>query len=63
MDKIMRDFKWTQKLWCVVKDNGSFAGIPCTTWEEARELQAQHEGSKIFEMKYDNSNFEDWAIN
>lgn len=46
----------------MVKDDGTFVGVPCTTWGEARELQAQHEGSKIFEMKYDNSNFEEWAV-
>lgn len=55
----MRDFDWFDELYAVVKDDGSFAGRPCISWEEARELQAQHEGSKIFELKYDNSNFED----
>jgi len=47
----MRDFDWFDELWCVVKDDGSFAGCPCITWCEARELQAQHEGSQIFYMK------------
>lgn len=54
----MRDFDWFDELWCVVKQDGSFAGKPCVTLEEARELQAQHEESKIFELKYDNVNFE-----
>lgn len=57
----MRDFDWFDELYAVVKDDGSFAGRPCISLEEARELQVQHEGSKIFELKYDNSNFEDLA--
>lgn len=56
----MRDFDWFDELYAVVKDDGSFAGRPCISWEEARELQAQHDGSKIFELKFDNSNFEDF---
>ena len=47
----MRDFDWFDDLWCVVKDDGKFAGSPCITWGEARELQNQHEGSQIFYMK------------
>ena len=49
----MRDFEWTQKLWCVVKADGTFAGVPCASSEEAYELSAQHEGSGIYEMQYD----------
>lgn len=56
----MRDFDWFDELYAVVKDDGSFAGRPCISWEEARELQVQHDGSKIFELKFDNSNFEDF---
>lgn len=41
----MRDFDWEQTLWAVVKDDGSFAGVPCTGYEEA-----QHEGAKIFQL-------------
>lgn len=48
----MRDFNWTDTLWCVVKENGSFAGIPCVSLEEAIELSNQHEGSKIYKMEY-----------
>lgn len=50
----MRDFNWSDKLWCVVKEDGTFAGVPCLSIEEAIELTANHEGSKIFEMKFDN---------
>ena len=49
----MRDFEWTQDLWCVIKQDGSFAGKPCVTSEEAYELSAQHFGSAIFKMNYD----------
>lgn len=50
----MRDFDWLDELYCVVKNDGAFAGKPCRTIEEAIELSGQHEGSKIFEMKLDN---------
>lgn len=50
----MRDFDWVQDLWCVVKNDGHFAGIPCTSWEEACQLANQHEGSHIFKMTSDN---------
>lgn len=49
----VRDFEWEQELWAVVKDNGNFAGNPCLSWEEAREISANHEGSKIYEMTLD----------
>lgn len=50
----MRDFAWRDNLWCVVKDDGTFAGVPCRSWEEARELQSQHENSYIYELLPDN---------
>ena len=46
----MRDFNWTDELYCVVKEDGTFAGIPCRTVEEAYELATQHDHSAIFEM-------------
>jgi hypothetical protein len=46
----MFDFEWTDKLWVVIKCDGHYAGVPCLSWEEARELAAQHEGSHIFEL-------------
>lgn len=49
----MRDFEWNDHLWCVVKDDGTFAGKPCLAWEEAREIQAQHEGAHIYELILD----------
>lgn len=56
----MRDFDWFDELYCVVKEDGNFAGKPCTDFDEAVELRNQHEGSKIYMMTYDNANFEDW---
>lgn len=53
LDESVRDFEWDRKLWCVVNDNGSFAGSPCLSWEEARELSAYHDGSRIYEMNLD----------
>ena len=63
-----RDFDWFDELYAVIKADGTYAGTPCTSLEEARELSAQHEGSKIFLMQYDNENFcedadDDWGRN
>ncbi len=46
----MRDFNWEQTLWAVVKNDGSFAGVPCTGYDEACDLAAQHEGAKVFQL-------------
>ena len=46
----MRDFEWDNDLWCVVKDDGTYAGIPCLTYAEARCLADNHEGANIFRM-------------
>lgn len=55
----MRDFDWFDELYAVIKEDGTFAGRPCVSLEEARELANQHEGSHIYYLQYDNSNFED----
>lgn len=47
----MRDFDWSDTLWIVIKDDGSYAGIPCTGEEEAYDLAAQHEGSRVFKAE------------
>lgn len=46
----MRDFDWTDALFAVVKDDGSFAGIPCLSLDEAKELASNHEGSQIYRL-------------
>lgn len=35
----------------VIKADGTYAGIPCETEEEARELSNQHEGSKVHKIE------------
>ena len=47
----MRDFKWTDNLWCVVKADGTFAGTPCKSYDEAWELALQHKGSATFKLE------------
>lgn len=47
----MRDFSWFDMLWCVVKNDGTFAGVPCRSEEEARELANQHECARVFRME------------
>lgn len=49
----MKDFDWTDVRWAVVKGDGTFAGVPCASREEARDLAAQHEGAKIFFLAYE----------
>lgn len=46
----MRDFSWHDTLYCVVKADGTYAGVPCLSWDEAVELSNQHDGSRIFTM-------------
>ena len=35
------------------KRGWNFAGVPCVSYEEARDLAAQHEGAKIFFLAYE----------
>lgn len=49
----MTDFDWTDARWAVVKKDGTFAGVPCASYNEARDLAAQHEGAKIFFLAYE----------
>lgn len=49
----MKDFDWTDVRWAVVKADGTFAGVPCASIGEARDLAAQHEGAKIFFLAYE----------
>lgn len=46
----MRDFNWTDAIFAVVKDDGSFAGIPCLSLDEAKELANNHDGSQIYRL-------------
>lgn len=49
----MEHFDWTDVRWAVVKGDGTFAGVPCASYEAARDLAAQHEGAKIFFLAYE----------
>lgn len=49
----MKNCDWEDVRWAVVKADGTFAGVPCASYEEARDLAAQHEGSKIFFLAYE----------
>lgn len=46
----MRDFDWADALFAVVKEDGTFAGVPCLSFEEAKELANNHEGSQIYRL-------------
>ena len=48
-----RDFHWYDKLWAVIKEDGSFAGVPCTSYEEASDLANQHENSHVYNLCVD----------
>jgi hypothetical protein len=37
----------------VVKADGTYAGVPCLTAEEAYELASQHPGSEIFISEFE----------
>lgn len=47
----MKDWKDDDILYCVVKENGDFSGIPCLSYEEAIDLSNQHENSTIYKME------------
>ena len=49
----MFDYDWTNMHWAVVKEDGTYAGMPCTSYGEARDLAAQHKGAKIFFLDYE----------
>jgi hypothetical protein len=46
-----RDFEWDQsELYAVVKNDGRYAGMPCTSYGAARDMAGQHQGAKIFKL-------------
>lgn len=44
----MRDFEWDDAIWAIVSEDGTFVGVPCLFYEEAKELVIQHENSHIY---------------
>lgn len=55
----MKQFDWTDVRWAVVKGDGTFAGAPCASYGEARDLASQHEGAKIFFLAYESDEHAD----
>lgn len=39
------------QMYCVLNPNGTYAGIPCETWEEARELAAAAPDRTIYRLE------------
>lgn len=52
----MEELKSRDMIWIVINPDSTYAGVPCLSWEEARELAAQKEGRRIFNV---NPNEED----
>ena len=46
----MEELKTRNMIWIVINSDGTYAGVPCITWEEARELVAQKEGRRVFNI-------------
>lgn len=44
---------WFSALWAVVKEDGTFAGVPCASYEEAADLASQYDNSTIYSMEQD----------
>lgn len=44
----MNDYVYDGELWAVINPDGTFAGVPCHSWEEARELANAREGRVIW---------------
>lgn len=55
-----RDFEWTDELYAVIKNDGTYAGAPCRSYAEAVQL-SYHVGSKIFKLVLDDSDKE-WPM-
>lgn len=39
-------------IWIVIEKCGTYAGIPCLSYEEARELANQNEGRRIYVLDW-----------
>lgn len=45
-----------QIIWIVLNENGSYAGMPCYSWEEAEELLAQDTNRTAYILNLPESN-------
>lgn len=51
-----RDFDWKQSdLYAVVKPDGTFAGNPCLSYEEARDVANQEDDRHIYKLTFEES--------
>lgn len=50
-DRGGRDFEFGDTLYVVIKNDSTYAGVPCLTYEEARDLSSGHGGSHIYEIE------------
>ena len=46
----MEELKALNMIWIVINPDGTYAGVSCLTWEEAKELVAQKEGRRVFNI-------------
>ncbi len=46
-------------LYCVINTDGTYAGIPCLTWEEARELASAAAGRRIYQLVAEDEDISD----
>ncbi len=46
----MNELKQAKMLWIVLNPDGTYAGVPCLSWEEAREMVAQKEGRWVLNV-------------
>lgn len=50
VDELTEDIDFETTRYAVIKPDGTFAGVPCESFEEAQELAAQEEGRIIFKL-------------
>ncbi len=46
----MNELKQAKMLWIVLNPDGTYAGVPCLSWEEAREMVAQKKGRWVLNV-------------
>ena len=49
-------------MYVVLNPDGTYAGVPCESYEEARELAAQKQGRGIYVLPYINPAIQVWTI-
>lgn len=49
---LSRNFESEQELWTIVNEDGTFAGLPFLSYEEAKNLMSVHPGSRLFKLTH-----------